>query len=245
MNWITALCVTNRHWMVRQAFEMFRAQTYGLKRMLFCTNDNRTAMAVSEFFNMRRLFFCTVNSTVVKANTDNDFKLVLCHKNLSLGALRNIAVCGATSSFIAQWDDDDIHGPERMRRQMEFMLSQNADACTLARINIHDRLTGEHYLAPCRNEGWENTLLARREALLSHPCPDIQRGEDSPPIEAMYKSGQLKTLDEPDHYTYVVHGKNVWDRPHFEAMFAKSTRVNCDNPHTLNWLKNGNWLCGT
>jgi hypothetical protein len=61
----------------------------------------------------------------------------------------------------------------------------------------------------------EGSLVAER-ALLP-PCPDVDRGEDTPVIAQLQSDNQLAMIDRPDLYIYVYHGKNSCDRQHWEA----------------------------
>jgi len=61
---------------------------------------------------------------------------------------------------------------------------------------------------------WENTLLARRWRQGVYVARN--RDGDRPLVSNM----QLVEIDRPDLYTYVVHGGNVWNTPHFESMFS-------------------------
>ena len=52
----------------------------------------------------------------------NDIRIVDPRRKLSLGALRNIAREAPGARFYCQWDDDDLHHPERLERQLDYMI---------------------------------------------------------------------------------------------------------------------------
>ena len=139
---------------------------------------------------------------------------------LSLGALRNLAVANAHGRFVAQWDDDDWHAPDRLRLQMRHLKRKGKDACILSRWMLYDETTGQGFLSGRR--GLEGTLVARRTALDSYDTT-LSRSEDVPVVQALHRRGRVALLDRPDLYVYVFHGRNTFDHAHFQKMFAGST----------------------
>ena len=53
---------------------------------------------------------------------------------LSLGALRNMSVENAAGEILCQWDDDDLHHPERLQHQVEALLRGGYDALFLQEV---------------------------------------------------------------------------------------------------------------
>ncbi len=104
-----------------------------------------------------------------------------------LGALRNLAVQAAQGTYIAQWDDDDWHGPTRLAEQLRALADQRYSACALMRWVLYDELTRQAYVSGPR--AWEASLVARREAL--PPYPELARGEDTPVVEQLMAQDQL------------------------------------------------------
>jgi glycosyltransferase involved in cell wall biosynthesis len=64
--------------------------------------------------------------------------LHLPHK-LNLGAKRNYACEQARGSFIAHWDDDDWHAPDRIRRQMKALLGSQCKIVGTATLYYRHR----------------------------------------------------------------------------------------------------------
>jgi glycosyltransferase involved in cell wall biosynthesis len=61
----------------------------------------------------------------------DDVRLVLVQRRFPLGELRNMAVAFARGAVVAQWDDDDLYHPARLRLQYQRMQEDSAHACFL------------------------------------------------------------------------------------------------------------------
>lgn len=147
---------------------------------------------------------------------------------LPLGALRNLSVAVASGPYCIQWDDDDLHHPRRIARQMQALLCADAVGCTLERWRMWDENTGERAMSVRR--AWEGSLLCQRRFLRAHPYDaGMRRGEDMAPL-AVLKRWQttpgigrgLVTIDAPHLYTYVRHGQNAWPPEHWNRLRAGS-----------------------
>jgi len=131
---------------------------------------------------------------------------------LNVGALRNISLQAAHGHYVAVWDDDDWHAPTRLAEQISAISSTGMQGCILARLTLYDETTRSAFLSARRL--WENCLVAERTAVPNYP--DLPRGSDTPVIGNMAMASKLVTIDRPDLYTYIYHGKNVWNRAHWE-----------------------------
>jgi len=134
---------------------------------------------------------------------------------MSLGDLRNYGIARAGGAYIAQWDDDDWHHPERLQAQLEALKqAQDADGCCLSRWTLawpaRDLFTYSY------ERLWEGSIVGHRAKMGIYPAVD--KGEDTAQLEGLNITG----LDRPDLYVYVVHGNNVWNTEHFESMFSAS-----------------------
>ncbi|GGE11019.1 hypothetical protein GCM10011390_32590 [Aureimonas endophytica] len=159
-----------------------------------------------------------------------DIRLDFAPDDLKLGALRNRSVALAAGEFVCQWDDDDWHHPDRLRRQHECLAAGAASACTLqdlmhyfpARrvlhlVNWHSTPAGGH----------PGTLFARRTAMRPYPEAGAAaaRGEDLEVALAFREAGALAFLQgAPELYVYATHGTNTWDGEH-HAMLANELAV--------------------
>lgn len=129
-----------------------------------------------------------------------------------LGTLRNRSVAEARGTFIAQWDDDDWHGPARLAMQLDAMRKHRAPACVLTRVTMYDALGRRSWASGDRT--WECTLVAQRDAMPAFP--DLQRGEDTPVVAALRDRRMLLGLEFPELYIYTFHGRNTWEFRHWE-----------------------------
>ncbi|MEU1786588.1 glycosyltransferase [Streptomyces sparsogenes] len=139
----------------------------------------------------------------------------------SLGELRNLAVDLATGSYVCQWDDDDLYDPERLEVQLAAVLALDATACFLARERLW--WPARRTLGISGVRVWEGSMLCAKDALPRYP--ELRRGEDSPVAEAVVRGGRTVSLDAPELYTYVFHGANTFDEPHFRSIFDAATHL--------------------
>jgi glycosyltransferase involved in cell wall biosynthesis len=170
--------------LARRAIECFRQQDYPAKELVVVSDDDVSELGVP---------FHQVPTGLV------------------LGDLRNLAIGRAHGQFLAQWDDDDIHHPERLSKQIKALTSNPAaDGCALQRWTV--AWPARNLYAISNRRAWEGSILARRWRLPAYPS--LARGEDIAPIASM----RLVLLDEPHLYVYVIHGDNTFDEPHFQAI---------------------------
>ena len=185
--------------MLERSVRCFEQQTYPQRELIivYDTDDTDTAAWVSPMAATRGI-------RGIQAGIGG---------TQTLGELRNLSISSARGEFIAQWDDDDWHAPERLERQLAGLLNHpRACGCVLTRWLIHDGVTGLTYVSARRP--WEGSLVARRATL--PPYPLLSRGEDTQVISAILRSGTLVSIDHPTLYIYCYHGNNTWDRAHFE-----------------------------
>ena len=141
---------------------------------------------------------------------------------LTLGARRNLGARAARGAYIAVWDDDDWHAPDRIEHQMEHM---HGFANVLDQIGIYDQQEHEAYAV---KRFWENTLLIPRDKLLRHPYTQRDRGEDTDVINKLQALGggigKVPTNDAV-RYVYSIHGTNCWPREHYGHFFRREDRL--------------------
>jgi len=155
----------------------------------------------------------------------------------SLGALRNLAVNSARSDVVVQWDDDDWYAAERLAIQLDAMEESRAAACLLSRWTIYDVVTSRAFISHYR--AWEGSLMAQRGALGGYD-DNLTKCEDTPVVEALLERGDIVFVDRPDLYVYVYHGRNTWDRGHWEEIFDASTPLSSsDAAHIAEQLNKG------
>jgi len=138
--------------------------------------------------------------------------MVASSPKLTLGALRNISIQSSRGFFVAQWDDDDWYAPTRLAEQIKAIRTDDRRGCILARWLIYDEITDTVHLSNRR--AWEGSLLIERSAV--PPYPELSKGEDTSVIKKLVSDKALVSLDSPYLYVYTYHGKNTWDRDHWD-----------------------------
>lgn len=195
---ISCLCVTrNRVPMLKRAVSCFQNQTY----------PNRELVVIYEADDPEtREYLVSIDSPMIRPLE------VSTSPKLALGALRNISIEFSRGQYLAQWDDDDWHGPERLAEQIAAIQQSERPVCVLMRWIIFDELTKMAYLSATR--AWEGSILAAREALPKYP--ELSKGEDTVVIERLLSERKLTGLDKSHLYIYTYHGSNTWERSHWE-----------------------------
>ncbi len=195
---VSCLMVTkNRPALARRAVQCFRQQTWPHRELVIVDDGADDALA--------RWIEATADPRIVHRR--------LPAGNLTLGALRNLAVASATGDYLAQWDDDDLSAPDRLELQLAAVTALRADACLLERQYIWwpDR----RRLAVSCARLWEGSMLCARSSL--PPYPDLAKGEDTPAVERVVREGRIALLDRPDLFVYVCHGANTFEAAHWDA----------------------------
>src|SRR5579885_1307402 len=97
----------NRRGFVEQAIEFFRTQDYPRKELIIIEDGEPFLCAdLAQEENTKYLFF---------------------PGQLTIGEKRNIACSLARGNIICQFDDDDYYGSERLSKQIEPILKDEAD----------------------------------------------------------------------------------------------------------------------
>ena len=155
----------------------------------------------------------------------SDIRLIdVAERDQTLGALRNRSVREAQGDVLCQWDDDDLHHPERIERQLTAMRGAERGACYLQEVM--------QYLERDRTIYWTNWLMTQGQA---HPgtmmCertmgpgypetgPTARLGEDTLVLADFLDEDQVFALTgEPHLFVYVTHGANSWPLSHHQML---------------------------
>jgi len=154
--------------------------------------------------------------------------------NLRLGQLRNVAMDAAGGEVLCQWDDDDCYHPDRIRVQVDQMLTNKGRACCLTdhlQFLDEDRAlvwvdwtlggkSGKDQLLP-------GTIVMFKDERFRYPesGPFAQRGEDSMLLYDIYDTGSVVAAKGMGYlYLYTYHGRNTFDSAHHYrmSMFSRS-----------------------
>lgn len=139
-------------------------------------------------------------------------------QGLTLGELRNRGVQAARGEFVAIWDDDDYHAPNRLERQFAKIIETGKDSCFLLRWTVYDCLENRSYITHPRN--CEGTMLCRKSAIPIYPS--VNKAEDTALMLMLEKNNAIISLDEPSLYVYLAHASNTWERSHFVDRVMKN-----------------------
>ena len=145
------------------------------------------------------------------AASDPRIKLFNTPAGLTLGDQRNLSVARAAGSYVATWDDDDCHAPQRLSSSMNTLLNTDVQAVFLSRLLIWMETSKRLGLSGAGI--WENTMVARRSALPAYPA--LHKGSDTAMRLMMELHSKLALIDQPWLYAYCYTGENTWDEAHF------------------------------
>jgi glycosyltransferase involved in cell wall biosynthesis len=214
---VSCLMVTlpspQRRAFVERAIAAYCAQTYP-RRELVVVFDDGPAEAKAAI------------ARHVAALGRDDIRLSEAPPGTTLGALRNLSCDAARGAVLCQWDDDDLHHPERVERQLDALLVSGTEASALSELMQFFPATRELY--------WTNwsasavnvvpqAIIFRADAGLRYAEAGEKAclGEDLDFCERLMARGELSGLGgAPQLLVYVSHGANISSDEH-HAMLAR------------------------
>ena len=138
---------------------------------------------------------------------------------LSIGELRNIGLNHCMGEYVIVFDDDDIHHPQRIEKQLDVCINSNIDGTLLRNFTAvyKNKIFGKKRHKCTMLPGLEGTLLFRKGDVR---YPDMDQGEDTGFLELLKDAGyHIAIIDEPyDMYEYNFYGKNTVSKDHFKEM---------------------------
>lgn len=136
----------------------------------------------------------------------------------NVGDKRNLACQMARGPIIAEWDDDDWYGPQRLSQQVAPLLEGGADISGLTTC----------FLDLARWQGWTCSPDLHRQMFLRDvhggtlvfwrwvwerlgPYPSVPIAEDAMFLDAVCKQGALlRKLPNDGSFVYLRHSHNTW-----------------------------------
>ena len=159
-----------------------------------------------------------------------DIQVHASHQDLNLGQLRNLSVSLAKADIVCQWDDDDLHHPERVEKHLAALQAGHYEAVFLRDVMQYfpqsETMFWTNWLS-VEHGGHPGTLMARRDALIAYPTAGgtARLGEDAVMAQGLIARGRVGYLaDHPHMFVYVSHGANSWDDTH-HAMLANQLGI--------------------
>ncbi len=227
---ISCVCITHQRVnYLKDSISYFKAQTYENKdlNIFYMAEDEET----NDFVNSDNSFN-KIELIDVQKNDDNILKCKsdVTHKGesniyfyriqskepITLGDKRNLATQSVQGEYICIWDDDDIYSKDRLFNQKNFIEFSKKPACALASLIIYDKSTGKRYLANPRNDGWEGTLMCLKSEMGIYSS--LNKQEDTPVLHHLLAQNKLSIMDDPELYTYCLHGQNTSSGSHFNTV---------------------------
>jgi len=202
-------CITptyNRHTQLHNMIKMFLAQTY-TNCELIIVDDSTTPFD---------------NKSIKKYD---NIKYIKLSKRHSIGAKRNIAISKANGTLIAFMDDDDYHGPERIRKQADSM---NNPFCHISvpsfiyyqKKGVNKKFTISNQLQQkIYHKGFITTCMMFRKSIFTHnQFRNLNLAEDAWFIEDFYRKRKKLKIStnlklSKDDFTYQLHNNNTWHSP--------------------------------
>jgi O-antigen biosynthesis protein len=140
-------------------------------------------------------------------------------ERLSIGAKRNAGCEVAQGEIIAQWDDDDWYGPDRLSRQVAPILSGRAEITGLTGTCFFE--LDEWAFWTCSSELHRRIFVedVSGGTLVYHKrvfqdlakYPNASLAEDAIFLRAALNRGaRLERISAAGTYLYVRHGANTW-----------------------------------
>lgn len=199
--------------MLGRAIAAFPTQTHAPRELVIVVDETGDGGAVQR---------------MVAESGSADIRIVGAPAGMTLGALRNRSVAQARGDIICQWDDDDLHHPDRIAAQLAALA--DADACVLQEVMLFDpaahKLRWSNWAATPAG-AHPGTLIARRDRLPAYPesGPTARLGEDLAVLQELTGGGRIVRLAGAAHlYVYVGHGANSWSAAH-HAMLARTLAI--------------------
>ncbi|GLS20951.1 hypothetical protein GCM10007874_39680 [Labrys miyagiensis] len=208
---MVTLPVPGRLEFAKRSITDFCRQTYPNKMLIVVMNKGVVAIqqALQEY---------------VSGLDRRDINVIVAPANHNLGELRNVSLEAANDDIICQWDDDDMHHPERLEQQITALITSDLEAVYLQ--DVMQYLPAEQLLywtnwRATPLAGHPGTLMARKSAGICYPTqgPNARMGEDSAVAQNLIARGRVGYLANAAHlYVYVSHGSNTWNAAHHRML---------------------------
>ncbi|WRS29041.1 glycosyltransferase [Actinomycetaceae bacterium MB13-C1-2] len=181
-------------------------------------------MAVQADINLEVLVLCHGFELSVERKTELEeqfgpVRWIEANSDLKLGELYNILARAASGEVVAKIDDDDFYGPHYLSEQLAALDYSNADVVGKAAHHVYlERIgatvlrfpEGEHKYRPFVSGP---TIVAKRQAVLAHPFPDVGRGEDTGFLKAIIDGGG--TIFSSSRFEFMqvrgARAEHTWD----------------------------------
>jgi len=206
---VSCLCITkNDIRQLRRSVRCFSGQSYAKKELVIVHEG--LSPEVTDWLDRLKDIHLKVVSVPIRPKK-------------SLGELRNISIAHATGEYFCQWDDDDWYHRDRLKIQLEQALTQRHPATFLMNWLIYNEKNNAAYFSSLRP--WEGSILCRRDVYPRIKYPDQSMAEDVHFLRQLMIKHRVFPVVSSPLYIYVFHGKNTWDKDHFNMLFKTSQKL--------------------
>ena len=223
---ISCLCVTrDRVQLLKRSLTCFLDQTYINKELVIVYDDDDVSTKI--FLNQ------DLDDTIKKFEVKNS-------NCLTLGERRNLAIQRCGGEYFCQWDDDDWSHNKRLEFQMNVIRESKMPACVMIHWLIFDAMENQAYVSNGRP--WEGSILCKK-ALITEDMKyaDSEKGEDTIIIKELFSRNLIFPVIMPKLYIYVHHGKNLWEREHWEEIFNASKKLSAESSKIIKDILDGKY----
>lgn len=181
----------NRPEFIAHAIKYFLEQDYPFKELVIIDDgEHPVADLVPNLYSIR-YFYSDKVSTV--------------------GEKRNKACEKAAGSIIVHWDDDDWYAADWITRQVDTLITTEADICGLNDIQFYCMLNNKSWVAKKRGskKPWLSgaTLAYRKSFWNLYPFKSLQIGEDE--VFVRNSNAKIYAHDYYQGFIAVIHNKNT------------------------------------
>ena len=198
--------------LVRKSLESYARQIYPHRELVVVIDIRASA---EEQAGLREAI-----EAIVPANV----RIICPEQELTLGALRNISTAEAAGEVLCQWDDDDIHHPDRLSVQYDRMRESGCGVSYLVDamlLNHRERKMYWTNWAQAPTGAHPGTLMCDADLVARYPetGPLAQLSEDVTLLEELERRGPIHRLaGVPHFYVYVTHPANTTTAEHHERL---------------------------
>jgi glycosyltransferase involved in cell wall biosynthesis len=196
---------------LRRSLAAYRAQTWAPRELVVVLDQGPTEARAA------------IRQAVDEVQR-GDIRIVEPPGPLSLGALRNLSWLQAGGEIVCIWDDDDLHHPERLSRQVEILRASGGLSTALSEVMQYFPASRRLYLT-----NWAATPLGIKPASLmcvkAAPArypetgPQSRVGEDLAMLTELKRLGGVRGVAGAAHlYVYVSHAINTCGGDHHRML---------------------------
>lgn len=159
-----------------------------------------------------------------------------------LGTCRREIVSHCLGDAVVAWDDDDIPGYARVRKQVEAWQAFGGKAVLLSSMATWDVASNVRRIVDAsrwRCGGYPGTVMFSRDDPPEYS--DLAVGEDSHGVMALFRRGRVVAIpNHPMDYVRRIHGANSWPPEHYQRLMASGvepTREVTAGVDAIAWLE--------